>query len=565
MTDSAPAPRNAPAPRTWPLSLALALLAAPFKLYGASIGYLNVHAARDWERGYRLVHFVEPVFHGSERSSGGVTPGYFHSILTGLFQAFGREPLLAAAGPAVLFSISVFFVHEAFRRFTRPWAALAATVLYALFPMAALAVRYLWNPSYLFLFLAVAFYAVARAACEERPNFMALGLAAVLLATHIHTSAWFLLGGLVAVAVAGRLWPTWRLLALVFAVQGALVVPFYFSDAANDWEASNSFTVRPPGERRTGFSWEWSPSVNWNLSRQVFVPNPDSEPNAHLTFSYYERRLAEGSPAFQGVARAASLLSLPVGVLAIAGLVAGSWVRRGPGRRRALLLVAYIAGAAGPPVLFYAFWDPSFGDTGRVNLQLRYFFTVWPLQFAGVAMAMDALGSIPHRLVRRVAAGTAWAWTAAAGLSFAAFTTLFMAEAKDDGYPFRYLAYEGHPVFTIRDLAAASNFLVTEYHIDETTMRRHVHSHPQMFFVTEQSLAWPMRAALAKAPPTGRPDPDTYFFLYRSDWDGQVVCRSEVVETRTFGALSVMVFRHPDLPDSWTPDYPVDNYFDRLD
>ena len=550
-----------PSPRpcfiaSWRMSLVLALGALALKGFGAEVGYLTIHGARDWERGYRLLHGLGGFWHGPEKSDGTVIPGFFFNLLTGLFQLGGRGIWPAAAGPAILFAASVLLLHDALRRALKPWPALAGAALYATFPLGTLAMRYLWNPSYLFLFLVLAVYGVSRAVHERRGNFLALSLASALLATQLHATAWFLVGGIALAAAGARLCPTWKWLAVVVALHAAFIVPHYVAESARDWPTANNFTPHPPDEPPLNARLSAAPAPNlfWCLGRQVFTPNPASRENAPWTFSYDEWRLQDGTPVFKGLAWAASALSLPLGLLCLWGWIAAL---KAGGPRRALALHAI--GIAVPLVAFFWLWAPDGGTGARANLHLRYFFVLWPLQFIGVALALEDLAA-------RRPAWWRWigAWAAVATLVFALHGLRFMQEARRDGRPFQYLHYTGVVVFSLRDQMDVARFLVEEHGVTEATMRTHVHSPATMWFVAEQSLTYPMRAALDSAGEVAPFDAGTYFYVTRSEWEPFLEGDFEELDRRVFGSLAVVVFRPgAPLPEGWVPDYPVDVYFDR--
>jgi hypothetical protein len=532
--------------RPWFLSVLLAVAFIPFKLHGFRLSYLNIHAARDWERGWQLLSGERFWAHGPELLFGGSIPGFFFYVLTGLSQFPYRLPEVAAAMPAMMFCASIGFFHDTLRRLYSTPAALLGTLAYGCFPFGTLALRYLWNPSYLFLFGTLALWLLVRSFTEQRRALAGWALLPILLAGQIHLTAYFVAAALVGVLVARRWFPGWRPLAVVVLVVGVFLAPYYIQQVTGGW--SDHVGLRANTQRTDGVSiLRLRPNPNFlhAAGLQVLVQAPSERlwPQT-FPFSYYDR-LYLASPA----ARVVGWVAFGLGCCLLPLIVVGA-VRPGEGtaRRTACLYAAVALVAVGLPQMV---WNPRLGSDAHSGVAARYFFAAWPCQFLLLAAGID--WALRRPAVRPVVTALVGA-TCAAGLVLA---TLFTLEAGRSGHPFRYLTYDNWPVHTLRDKMAIARYLVREYGVDEDIFRARMHTQDGLLSFPEESLDYEIRAAAQTIRPRRPADPGLYYFLFDPAEQHRLRGEFEVIELRTFGPLALLVYRPMHDLTGWRNDPPV--------
>lgn len=531
--------------RPWLLSIGLALFFLPFKLHGFRLAYLNIHAARDWERGWQLFQGEKIWLHGPELLLGGSVPGFFFYLLTGLTQFPVRMPELAAAVPPLLFCLSIAFFHDAMRRLFLPSAALLAAFAYGCFPFGTIVLRYLWNPSYLFFFGALALWFLVRSFREERPALAGWAFLPLLLAGQIHLTMYFVAGALVAVLAVRRWFPGWRVIALVLAIQGVFLGPYYAQQFLGGWTDHVGLKANARADRVEIARLAPNPNFVPVLGLQLVTQAPSERlwPQT-FPFSYYDLAYRR-----DGLVRAAGWLSFFLTASLLPLLVLGAVRRGGEPARRAVINYALLA------LLFvslpHLFWNPRLGDDPNVGVPARYFFAAWPCQFVLLAAGLDLLLRRPRW--RTPLAGL----VLAAGLSGLLLTTLFTLHAARTGNPFRYLKYDHWPVHTLRDKMAVARYLVAEYGLTEELFQRRVHTGGDLLVIPEESLDYEIRAAIETVRPRGEPDDSLYYFLFDAAGREHLAGEWDQVDLRIFGAFGLLVYRpHHDL-SGWKTDPPV--------
>ncbi len=542
--------------RPWLLSVVVAAATLPVKLFGYAVGYLNIHAARDWERGWQMLHGVRAWWHGPELLFGGSIPGFFFNILAGLFQVPHRNPFFAAMGPALLFCVSVGFFHDAVRRLFRPRPALLSTIVYAVFPLGTLALRYYWNPSYLFVFTTLTLWCVARAIADGRRNFMAGAVMAALLASQIHLSGYSLVIAVIGMMFLLRMRPGWGWLLLVLAIHVGFLAPYYISQSMRGWPDINMWVYHKQIPEVDVM--RVAPTHNFlsGVGLQLLVKPPgweQAEP-----FSYFERFYREAGTIGRLVGRLGWFLSL--GVLALFLQGAYRLLRRSPEdpvarnaaafARMALLVFLVVC----LPVLL---WNPALGAERRTDQPLRYYFIFWPAQFIVMAYGMNVL--LGHAEIRRSAwRKTLTIWTGVFAAVCLMFTGMFMQKAIATGKPFQYIKYVNISVHALRDKVEAARFLRTEYGVTEDLFLTRVHTAGDLLHMPEESLDYEMRSAIENHPDAPEPDPSLYYFLFESEDLERLAGKYREVELRVFGSLGVLVYRPTTpVPEDWQIDPPV--------
>jgi len=546
--------------RPWIVSVVLAAIFLPVKLYGYTLGYLNIHAARDWERGWQMLHGVRAWWHGPELLFGGAIPGFFFNLLTGLSQIPHRNPFFASMAPPILFCVSIGFFHDTARRFFRPRTAVLAAVIYGVFPLGTLALRYLWNPSYLFLFSTLTFWCVGRAITENRNNFMAGALFFALLASQIHLSGYSLALSVVGMMLLLRRRPGWVWLVAVVVIHLGFIAPYFISEYAQGWPVKNYAAYQ---ELTSDVKvMRIAPTHNFltGVGQQLLVKWPTWEQSA--PFSYYERFYKEGGELGRTVGWICASLSF--GILAL--FLYGCWLVLRRGRAddapsdgavsfvRMCLLVFIVVCL---PVLI---WNPAIGPERRTDQPLRYYFIFWPAQFFVMALGMEALlrlqGERNQPLKKPLTA-----WTGMFAVACVVFTVLFMNEAARTGKPFRYLFFDHWVVHALRDKVAVARFLRENYGLTEELFLTRVHTADELFHIPEESLDYEVRAAIENHPDAPDPDPSLYYFIFEFEEADRIAGDYKEIDLARFGSLGVLVYRPKNPTPEWQVDPPVSWYW----
>ncbi|MCC6546962.1 hypothetical protein IT570_07315 [Candidatus Sumerlaeota bacterium] len=541
--------------KPWLVSLALAIAFLPIKLYGSECGYLNMHAARDWERGWQMWHGVQPWWNGPELLFRGAIPGFFFNVLAGIFQLPARNPIFASYGPGFLFCGAIFFFHDGVRRVFSPAAALWGTLLFASQPLGTIALRYLWNPSYLFVFSAIALWCVARAVGERRGGWMSGALMATLLAAQIHLSAYSATLAVVLMMIRSRLFPRWWQLLLVIAIFAATVTPYFVSQYLNAWTDQAALRQNEL-------------EVQLNITR--ILPNPTFFPPFGIQFwvqpshyfktfpfSYYER-FYEARRAFAWLGSMGFVLTVPLLVAAFGGMLAGMrkccFPEAGGDLKRMYLQCAaiYLIACCIPQI----FWNPGaksglYANNANFGVPIRYLLIFWPSQFILMTGALEWIFAR-----RRFALPTRLWLSAAVGVCLM-LTVLFNWQGLRTGEPFNYLHLSERPVHAVRDKFALARHLVNKWGVDDATLQARVHTAGFMMTGAEESMDYEIRAALEMNPAHPVADPGVFYFLCEAPELARVKGDAEILEQSAFGGIGLTVYRPRRDMSAWQVDAPL--------
>ncbi len=548
--------------RPWRTGVLLAVLFLPLKLYGFETSYLNIHAARDWERGWQMLRFEQGWWHGPELLFRGSIPGFFFNVLSGLFHFPFRNPMFAAMGPPILFSASVFFVFDFLRRLYPISISVTGTLLYGALPMGTVLLRYLWNPSYLFLFTAIAVWFIVRSVMEKRRNLLAGALISLLLAFQVHITALAALLACFLCSLALRIVPARKVWALFFGLAILFFVPYIVDQWRSGWPDGVARQHLEVDAHIDIYRYRLNPNFVLPFAMQVFHQPPLDQFQLRQTFpfSYYEHYYYS-SPSASRLGTYAFFLSLPLALCALGGVVSAVFRLAQRDRSpRALVLffsLAWLLAACLPQVI----WNPKTLLHGEddFGVPVRYFIILWPVQFLFAAEGL-------HRLVLftsgRFKGSVQWLpplLMAPAIVCFVLFTVSFHLHARRTGEPFRYLHIPDWPVHTLQEKLDIAYHLVGEYGVDEEIMLTRVYTEGPILYLTEESLDFEIRTALERTPDRPEPDPELFYFIYKPHNRERIAGDYDEVERRRFKALELLVYRplqdqqevEVDPPISW--------------
>ena len=540
--------------KPWLLSLVLAVVFLPIKLYGSDCGYLNMHAARDWERGWQMWHGVQVWWNGPELLFRGAIPGYFFNLLAGIFQIPTRNPIFASYGPGLLFCGGIFFFHDGMRRIFSAATALWATLLFASQPLGTIALRYLWNPSYLFIFGALAFWCIARALAERRGGWMAGALVCTLLAAQLHLSAYSATVAVLLLMVHCRIFPKWWHWLIVVGIHAAFVGPYFYTQYMNAWPDRAAMRQNQLELQSNLARILPNPTFLPPFGLQVFVQYP-GYPRT-FPFSYYER-FYEARRAFRYLGFMGFALTVPFILAMIAGLVA-SLKRRtsdeptGDAKRLYIQCAGiYLAVCCIPQVL----WNPSakvglYANDANFGVPIRYLLVLWPSQFVLMSGWLEKV--FAGRL-----SGMIRLWLGAAVGTCVLITLAFNWQARKTGEPFSYLHLHDRPVHAVRDKFALARHLVDRWGVDDAILQSRVHTAGFMMTGAEESMDYELRAAEEMNPGHPKADPGIFYFLSSASELGRVKGDAEILEQKSFGSIGLTVYRPRQDLSRWQVDAPL--------
>lgn len=541
--------------KPWLPAVLLAIAVLPVKLYGLEVSYFNIHAARDWERGWQMFHGVKFWTHGPELLFRGSIPGWFFNFLTGLFQFPTRNLYFGAMGPPILFAISVGFFYDALRRLYGSKAALIATLYYGLFPLGTIFLRYLWNPAYLYLFTAFAFWCLARAETERRPGFLAAGIIALMMAAQIHLTGYTAIVAFLAGMMIIRLAPTWKHWLIVAGAALLFYAPYVIDQAMNYWPDAAAMSFTTQDQKISMFRVAVNDTFFLPFATHL-IPQPHLEPlgiERTFPFSYFER-FYEADPVYMSLGMMAAVLGIPPALMMIGAILTPfSWMRRKDLRSAGRLTAAaflWIVICCIPQIL----WNPGveYLPEEKFPVPTRYFIICWPMQFVLLAAALrwiEGRAPIYHL----------WYWFGPLCAVCLLLTVLFHLRAQRSGEPFHYTLISSWPVHTLRDKTDLAYYMVENHGVTEEVLLTRVRAEGTMLLLTEESIDFELRAALEDIPDHPENHPGHWYFIHRTVNKERITGEYEVIDRAEFGAISLLVYRplidmsqfEADAPISW--------------
>ncbi len=552
MTEPATSQNALPAPRAvtrrqveWALVALFILLGTVLRVASPSTIYFNIHAERDVWRTIEILEGERFPHTGSELTQGGYTLGpalYFLQI----------PPLLVTLDPrgllvwlALLHAAGLWVTWRIGKEFFSRRAGLYALALFATFPLAVLALRYLWNPSYIFPFSALFYWAlfgwVLKGKVRRLP---ALVLAACVL-FQVHLSAALL------IVLAGACWAIFRprVGRRWLAVSGGVALLVFAPYIA--------------GELRTGL-WNTRQIINPPdalitaneahipiLDKQRLRPSEGAMMALQVALSplFYDRRFETGSFSYlhllaehgpvllpQGAWEVAFLLHrLRWGYIFLCGLaglgllgtllLAGKygripalWGEASPlARRRAALLILSGAILTVPPLLTSTMATDREGQTIGVGA-IRYYFILYPLPFLVLGWFGSALERAGVRAGLRVIRVIVPAALAAAVFLQVWTVGCYLVTAREMHRSFKYSLYEAYDWRVQRE---AARILVEDWGVTEEQFVRRMDTLDHTFTTQRwdvPSLEQGLDYAFYTQPHLGERaeplHPDSFFLLY---------------------------------------------------
>lgn len=514
----------------------LILLGTGLRVASPSTIYFNIHTERDVWRTIEMLEGERFPHTGSELTQGGYTFGPALYLLQVPPLALTLDPRGLLVWLALLHAGALWLTWRTGREFFSRRAGLYALALFATFPLAILALRYLWNPSYIFPFSALFFWALFGWVLKGKHRRLPLLVLAVCVLFQVHLSA-MLLMVLAAVGAAIHRPPvTRRSLALAAGVAGLVFAPYI------------------AGEVRTGFSNTrdlLSPPDALTTANEAEIPIRDKQRfrvnrgalmalQVVLSPVFYDRRFETGSFSYLHLLAEHGPGKLPTlaweaaytvhrlrwvyillygvaGVLLLASLVGAGrrWMGAKPdfARRRASLFLLSAVILVLPPAMTSTSVTNQDGQTIGIGA-VRYYFILYPLPF----LVLGWLGSAAERVLPG-----RWRHLVAAAVGSIVFLQAWAAgcqlvTSRSMGRSFKYSLHEAYDWRVQRE---AARILVEDWGLTEDQFVRRVDTLDDTFTTQRwdvPSLEQGLDYAFYTQPRLGERGeplhPDSYILLY---------------------------------------------------
>jgi hypothetical protein len=222
---------------TWQrLVLAAVLGAAVWARLGAlDLGWFMMDQARDAVEALKIVESGRlPLVGPIARDLYALGPLYYYLLAPAFW--ISKDPAVAVFLIGGLNLVAVYLTYRLGREFFSVTTGLVAAALYAVFPMAVISTRSMWNPGLVPFFTAVFVYATYRFMVGRRPWGLTAALAALACLLQVHLSSLALVLVFVTALLLFRPAVPWRHAALGAAIGLALFAPYIAFEAMRGFQ-----------------------------------------------------------------------------------------------------------------------------------------------------------------------------------------------------------------------------------------------------------------------------------------------------------------------------------------
>jgi hypothetical protein len=227
------------------IAWAIAVVGFLLRILSPSTIYFNIHAERDLWRALQILQGDRFPYLGSELTQGGYTLGPALYLLEIPPLLFTLDPRGLLVWIALLHGGALFLTYRIGREHFSPRVGLAAAALFATFPLAVLAPRYLWNPSFLFPLTTLAYWSLLPWILNRDPKrvpLLALSLA-LMFQVHLSALALIILTGLCALVYRPPL-PR-RVAAWAAGIVLACFLPYLIGEVSTGFQNTRWITNPP--------------------------------------------------------------------------------------------------------------------------------------------------------------------------------------------------------------------------------------------------------------------------------------------------------------------------------
>lgn len=518
--------------------------------------YFNIHAERDFWRTLQLLQGDDFPYTGSELTQGGRTMGPALYWLQAPALIATLDPRGMLVWLALLHAGALFLTYRiGMENFSRG-VGLAALALFATFPMAVLALRYVWNPSFIFPLAALYYWAIFGFLFRSQSHRLPIAAGAWCVLFQVHLSALVMLPALAAGWLIFRPRVSRKFLLITAATVLVIFAPYVMGDAMHGF--ANTRAIFVPPERLETANAANIPVMGEGRKRLHFNIGAMKALQVAISPVFYDRRYETGSFSYLNLLAEFGPLLLPQKVWRVvylahqlrwlyvaAFLLAlalcayfGTVGRKGAARvfaignddpgnagRRALFLLISVLFATVPMLITTTMAAPKDGKSIGVGA-IRYFFVMFPLPFLlwAIVGRWAALKLCARHGRRIIAVVIAAICALQAGVVLA---HLHVAKAK--GRSLKYSLFESYDWSTISE---AADFLIRDWGVSPEQFRTRMftlragpndvyylfNSQHHDVASLEQGFDWAyyMNSHLDESKPAKFPD--SYILLYDASW-----------------------------------------------
>ncbi|MCC6547108.1 hypothetical protein IT570_08055 [Candidatus Sumerlaeota bacterium] len=516
--------------------------------------YFNIHAERDFWRTLQLIQGDDFPYTGSELTQGGRTMGPALYWLQAPALVFSLDPRAMLVWLALLHAGALWLTYrmgaENFSRAT----GIAASALFATFPLAVLALRYVWNPSFIFPLSTLFYWAIFGFFFRAQWHRLPLAAGAWCLLFQVHLSALVMLFAFVVGLFIFRPGLPRRFAIITAGTVLFLFAPYIMGDAMHGFSNTKAIFI-PPARLETAndanipIQGEGRRRLHYNVGAMKAL-------QVALSPVFYDRRYETGSfsylnllaefgpyqlkpPVWRLVYTAHQIRWLYVaaflGSLALCLWYATVGKRHasrvfgnedgstGDAHRRALFLLVSVLLATAPMLVTTTMAAPKDGKSIGVGA-IRYFFVMFPLPFLLWALCARWVAVVIGAKLKFRRVLVAVPIVAICFLQ-AAVVAAHLTVAKSKGRSLKYSLYESYDWTTISE---AASFLIREWGVSEEQFRTRTftlrsgpggnyylfNSQHHDVASLEQGLDWAFHMNKDRVPGAPAKHPDSYILLY---------------------------------------------------
>ncbi len=558
------------------IAVVIVVVAFALRAWNPGSIYFNIHAERDCWRTLMLLEGESFPWTGSELTQGGRTMGpalYWLQIPPLLISLDPRGLLLWLA---LLHAGAVWLTYRIGREHFSPATGLAAAGLFATFPLAVLALRYVWNPSFIFPLSTLFQWAALGVFFKQRWPRLPVAIAAWCILFQVHLSAALLLLIFVLALLVYRHRIPRRWVAASVLAAALVFAPYIVGELATGFRNTRAILVPP---QRLETANEADIPIEGELRRRVrFNIGAMKALQVAISPVFYDRRYETGSFSYLNMLGEFGPILLPrdlwrvtllqhqlrwlyvAALLAGVGLLGwsavrgrGGWIEPANGdptdvRRRAIVLLLCCTLTTLPMLVTATMSAPKDGQSVGIGA-IRYFFILYPMQFIVWALLARGATRLLKPLVGPRAVYTVAGTVAAICLLQAITVASHLQVARAKGRSFKYALYEAYDWTTIR---GAADVLVKEWGITPEQFRTRTFSRRAGYgggyylfnsqhhdvISLEQGLDWAyyMHPDLEQDQPATHPD--SYVLVFDANYPPDMT-DLKIQETRTVGELSL--------------------------